>query len=1053
MRKILLLLVGVLTMSLQLLAQTRNVSGTIQDNNGQLLPGVTVRAVGSNAAITTDSRGAFTLTVPQNATSLEISYVGFEPQTVAIPAQGQLAVTLVQGDKSLDEVVVVAYGTQRRGSITGAVSTIGAEQLEKRMVTNISQALAGSVPGISATSGSGAPGSSAAIRVRGFGSINHGAAPLYVVDGFPYDGFLADINPDDIENISVLKDASSTALYGARAANGVIMITTKRGKTAQPKVTLSLTRGYSQRGIPEYDMVGAYDYYPVMWRALKNSLMYPQIGTGLSEAAAAAQASATIGNELRYNPFSVPTASLVGADGKLNPNATLMYNDFDWFSPLINNGPRTEANLSTSAKVGRSDYYFSLNYVKDAGFLIETDFQRVSARVGVNTQHKDWLKSGLNVNGIFLNYNNPLSTSNNALGNAFNFARGIGPIYPVRAYDTLGRPVLDASGNHFYDYGQHPGAINRPTSANSGRHIVYETQLNENITKRNTVISRAYLEATFLQDFTFTANMGLDLNDHRTQEFRNKIVGDGVTTGGLAIRSSNEYRTITMNQLLNYRKNFRRHELGVLLGHESTKRDETYFSGSRRGMNLEGNVELINFVTINGISGSTEELNREGYFSRVMYNWDKKYFLELGYRRDASSRFSPQSRWGNFYSVGASWNIKRESFLDPITWINDLRFRAAYGTTGNDDVLDGDGNSVYYAYPAIYDLGSGNNNAQEPGAIALRLPTPDLTWEVNQSINLGLDFGLFKNRVSGSIELFHRGSKDLLFNVSQGYSGLVTTRNENIGAMYNRGIEVQLNGGIIRSRNFSWDIQLNATHLKNKITEMPNGETQISGTKRWEEGHDVYQFWLRQWYGVDPTDGAGLFYALPGISSGYRVTAKGDTVVTNPTSALFARSGSAIPKLFGGIGSTVEYKGFSFSFQLNYQLGGKYYDNNYASLMAPSYGGSLHADVLNSWKNPGDITDIPRLDITSSGFFNSASNRWLIDASYLSVRTVNLSYSLNRNLLSKLKMNQVRFSIIGENLAMFSKRKGLNPSEAFSGTNSNVYTPNRVLSAGVNVTF
>jgi hypothetical protein len=270
--------------------------------------------------------------------------------------------------------------------------------------------------------------------------------------------------------------------------------------------------------------------------------------------------------------------------------------------------------------------------------------------------------------------------------------------------------------------------------------------------------------------------------------------------------------------------------------------------------------------------------------------------------------------------------------------------------------------------------------------------------------------------------------------------------------MKNSGIEFQLNGGVIRTKDFNWDIQVNGTHLKNEIKKLP-GDPIVSGTKRYEVGYDVNQFWLRQWYGVDPNDGAGLFYALPGLTTNYRVSKTGDTVVTNPTNARFGRSGSAIPDLFGGINSTFQYKGFGLAFQLNYSIGGKYYDDVYRSLLTPSYGGSLHKDVLNSWKAPGDVTSIPRLDITSSANYNSASNRFLIDASNVSIRNVNLYYDLSRNVASRLNIGGLRFSITGENLAMFSKRRGLNPSESFAGTNSNVYTPNRVISAGLNVTF
>jgi hypothetical protein len=302
--------------------------------------------------------------------------------------------------------------------------------------------------------------------------------------------------------------------------------------------------------------------------------------------------------------------------------------------------------------------------------------------------------------------------------------------------------------------------------------------------------------------------------------------------------------------------------------------------------------------------------------------------------------------------------------------------------------------------------------------------------------------------------VFDRGSSELLFDVPQGLSSIVTTRTENIGTMSNKGIEVQLNADVVRSKDITWSLQLNGTHLKNKITKLPGGQPITSGTKRLEQGKDIYNFYLRKWYGVDPNDGAGLYYALPGLAPGqYRVTKTGDTVVTNSTNARFDYAGSAIPKIFGSIGSSFDFKGFGLSFLLNYQIGGKFYDGNYQGLLTPSYGASLHADVLKSWQKPGDITDFPRLDIAQGGTFNGTSDRFLIDASYLSIRNVTLSYGFTKRLTDKIKVSQLRFYISGENLAVISKRKGLNPAESFNGTNSAIYVPNRALSAGVNVSF
>jgi TonB-linked SusC/RagA family outer membrane protein len=1048
MRKFLLLMLGFVLLNTQLFAQNRNISGRITDAQGNGIPNASVTVKGTTTGTTTGFDGSFAMTIPASAKTLVISSVGFQTQETSLGNSLTFDVSLVSNNQNMDEVVVVAYGTQKRESVTGSISTIGAKQLESRLTTNISQALAGAAPGISATSGNGQPGSSAAIRIRGFGSINASSAPLYVVDGFPYEGFIGDLNTNDIESISLLKDASSTALYGARAANGVVLITTKKGKSVEPRVNLNVSSGYSQRGIPEYDRVGTDDYYPAMWRALKNSLMYPTSGTGLSEVAAATQASATIAGQLIYNPYNVPDNSIVGTDGKLNPNASLLYNDFDWYDPISKNGKRNEVAFNVSAKMNKSDYYVSLNYLKDEGFILKSDYQRASVRVSLNSQVKSWLRTGVNLSGVVVKSNQASATDDDVSSfiNPFNFARGIGPIYPVHAYSSTGSPVLDAFGNHVYDYGQHTGAINRPSGASPGRHVIYETMLNSSVSSRNSIIARTFLEGRFLKDFTFSTNLGLDLNNTRTKGYQNKIVGDGVTGGGTSSASANELRNISLNQLLNYRKSFGKHSLGVLVGHENTWVDQSYFSGSRRGMNLDGNQQLVNFVTLAAVTGRQETLRRDAYFSRINYDLNSKYFLEVSYRRDGSSRFAPESRWGNFYSVGASWFIKRESFLSNVSWLNELKVRAAYGTVGN-DALD-----TYYEYQALYGLGF--NNATQAGALATRISNPDLTWEASNTTSVGVDFGMFKNRISGSVELFNRGISKLLFDVPQGPSSVVTTRTENVGSMSNKGIELQLNGDVVRARDLTWSIQLNATTLKNEITKLPGGQPITSGTKRLTEGKDLYQFYLRQWYGVDPNDGAGLYYALPGTAAGnYRISKSGDTVVTNPTMARFDYSGSAIPKVFGSIGTTFDVKGFALSMLLNYQIGGKFYDGIYAGLMRPSYGSSLHTDVLRSWQKPGDITDIPRLDINSTGNINAQSNRFLIDASYLNFRSVTLSYAFNRNMISKLGLTQLRVYVSGENLAVISRRTGLNPAESFNGTNSNIYTPNRVLSAGVNVSF
>jgi TonB-linked SusC/RagA family outer membrane protein len=1047
MRKITCLLAVLLFCAAGLSAQNKTVTGKVTDEKeGTPLSGVSITVKGSTIGTVTKPDGTFSLSIPVNSKIIILSIVDYETKEVAINNQSSISVTLNSSSKSLSEVVVVAYGTQKRESITGSVSKIGSDQLESRLTTNITQSLAGAAPGIAATSGNGQPGSSAAIRIRGFGSVNASSAPLYVVDGFPYGGFIGDINTNDIESISLLKDASSTALYGARAANGVILITTKKGKAALPKVNVFVNLGYSSRGIAEYDRVGTFDYYPLMWQAFKHGLMFPVSGTGQSESVAAQNATNGIAAQLIYNPFGVANNQIVDVNGNMNPNARLVYDDFDWYRPIERNGARTEVGFNLSSKANKTDYFFSMNYVDDKGFVLKSDFQRINARIAINSQVKNWLKTGVNLTSAIVNSNQAAGDGSNTFINPFVFARGMGPIYPVRAFNANGQPILDQFGDQYYDYGIHPGSVNRPAGASPGRHVIYETILNENIQKRNSIVGRTYIEAKFLKHFTFTANAGIDLNNSNSQAFQNRIVGDGVTAGGTSSRTANEFRTISFNQLLNYNQEFGAHTIGVLAGHESQKNNDIFFNGSRRGMNLDGNIELTNFVVLNSVNGSLDRLRREGYLSRINYGYDNKYFVDLSYRRDASSRFSPESRWGNFYSAGVSWSVKRERFMSNLKWLNDLKLRASYGTVGNDEL------DTYYQYQALFSLGF--NNATEPGALLSTISTPELTWEVNKTMNIGMEFSMFSNRISGTVEYFDRGSSDLLFSVPQGLSSPVTTKTQNIGAMSNRGVEIQLNTDIVRTKNFNWDMQINFTSLRNVITKLPaETPTIVSGTKRLEEGRDIFAFYLRRWFGVDPVDGAGLFYAAPGITTNIRVNAKGDTLTTNPNNAAFHYAGTAIPKFFGAITSTFSFKGFSLSFLLNYQVGGKFYDGNYAGLMAVSYGRAIHTDALRAWKKPGDVTDIPRLDINSSGQFNSQSDRFLIDASYLNIRNVTLNYKLPKTLLSKMGLEQGRVFIGGENLQIISKRTGMNPAESFNGTNSPVYLPNRLINLGLNFTF
>ncbi|WP_343533926.1 TonB-dependent receptor [Pedobacter sp.] len=1050
MKKKLLLLVMLATCCLSLFAQQRTITGTVtSQEDGKPIPGASIRATGTNVGTQTDVDGKFVLKVNMETKFLEFFSIGFIKKNVPIANASVLNISLESDVKSLNEVMVVAYGTQKKQAITGSVATIGTAEIEKRTVTNATQLLAGASPGISTSSANGQPGSGVSIRLRGFGSFAASSEPLIILDGSQYDGSIGDINVNDIDNLSILKDASSSALYGARAANGVIIITTKKGKTGASQLNASINQGFSERSIPEYERLNAFEYYPAFWQALKNNYMF-SASPAQPEATAAQNATNNIRTQLVYNPFNVANNAIVGTDGKINPNAALLYDDFDWFGPLERTGKRTDVNLSFSGRNEKSDYYASLGYLDDKGYILKSDIRRFTGRINANSQVKPWLKTGFNLSATLSDLNNAYdSSTGNATSfvNVFSFTRGIGPIYPVHARDAAGNLIYNSVQKmNWYDYGLHPGAVNRPQGASPGRHIIYETMLNDNLSKRNSIGGRGYVELRFLKDFTFTPTINIDIRNNGADIFWSPLVGDGVSYNGYASNTSSTVRSYTFNQILNYNKSFTKHTFGVTLGHENYNYTAKSFNVAKSGIVALGITELGNFVSILGASGVTNKDAIESYFSKLTYNYDEKYFLEGSLRRDGSSRFHPNNRWGTFFSAGASWSISKEEAIKKQNWIDDLRLKISYGEVGNNAL------SSFYAYDPYFDLGWNNNS--EGGVLLSSLATPDLKWETSKTTNAGLTFSLFKRKLYGEFEYFKRGSGQLIFSLPLPQSDPVISRLANIGSMENRGFELQLGSQLVKSNNFSWDLITNWTILKNEITKMPvETPTIISGTKRREVGKDFYAYWLRQYAGVDPSDGSALYIPAEGTAATSMRTVNGQQYVTNQTFAKFDYSGTAIPDLAGSIANTFNYKDVSLSFLVNYQLGGKFYDSNYQGLMSLSYGAALHKDALKAWTTTNTGSDIPRLDVGNTTNINAASTRWLIDASYLSLTNVNLSYQLPRQWLSKVNINRAKLFVGGENLLLFSKRKGLDPREAFDGVNSSTYLPNRIISFGINLSL
>jgi len=1047
MRKLTLFLICFLIVGMQIVnAQVRSISGTVTSTeDGASIPGVSVVVKGTSVGTITNPDGKYTLEVPENAKTLVFSFVGMK--TLEAPITGSTIDVALEPDVlGLDEVVVVAYGTAKKESLTGSAAVIGEKQIESRSVSSVAQVLTGSTTGVQTTAGSGQPGSSPEIRIRGIGTLNTSADPLIILDGAQYGGSLASINPADVASMTVLKDASSTALYGSRAANGVIIITTKSGKIGSESLSVSLKAqaGVINQALPFYDAVNAYDYYELQAEAFAQARY--QSGNANTIEESRAYAYENIFSQLKYNPFvGTPNDQIVGADGKINPNAKIGFPDLDWYEAAKQQGYRQNYDLSLSGGSKKSSYFFSVGYLDERGYIIKSDYERFNSRMNINFDVKKWLQIGGSIYGSIVT--SDIGSSNSATySNPFRNARMTGPIYPVYLVDQeTGEYILDGAGEKQYDDG---GLYSRPI--NAGRNAIAELNWNSDDYKRNNLGNRTHVKFTILEGLTATINVGVDIQNYHYKGFENAKIGDGAPTGRMD-ETRYTRTSVNFNQLINYEKTFNDvHNFSALVGHEAYSRNYTYQRGFKNQFIVSGIYELNNFVNTSTNTGYTTDKTTEGYLARLKYNFDNKYYIEGSYRRDGSSAFHEDVRWGNFYSIGGSWRIDQEQFMSSANWIDNLKIRASYGEVGNDNIGS-------YGYQALYDT---YPNAESPGIRWSTVGNTALTWEVNKTFDVALDFALF-NRLSGSIEWFNRKSDDLLYSMPLPPTMGLLEQPRNIAALVNSGWEINLQGDIIRTGNFTWNMNIMASTIHNEITSIP--DPFVNGTKRWSEGHSIYDFWLRKFYDIDPEDGATRFHVWEDVTDdegnviGTQLAydENGEPVLTkNRNEANYGYVGaSAFPDLQGSVNNSFTFKGLSLSVLLTYSLGGKMLDGIYQGMLNSVTGESYHPDVKNSWKNPGDVTNFPRLQYSNPNLY-ATSDYFLISSNYLNIRNVTLSYNFGKRLMDKWKMGQLSVFMTGENLYLFTARKGMNPTYNFSGTQSNyAYNPSRSVIFGFSLQF
>lgn len=1052
------------------LAQNRTISGTVMSAaDDEPLPGAAVQPVGGGVGVATDVDGNFTISVPKNVTKLTVSYIGMIAQTVDITSD-KLVIKLQNAANVLDDVIVTAYGQSTRQAFTGTAAVVSAAEIEKTQVSNVLNALTGKAPGLQVFNSSGQPGSGPSqMRIRGVSSVMSSVdnEPLIVLDGVPFAGVISAINPNDVESLTVSTDAAANALYGARGANGVIFITTKKGKAGQQAtVTLDAKWGANTRATQDYNTIkNPALYYETYYNSLSN--YYQSLGMSPETACRQANAQMIYGNGtgLGYQVYNVPDGELfIGMNGRMNPNATLgrlvNYNGQDyyltpdnWLDNTYSSSLRQEYNLSVSSATDKGDFYASFGYLKNEGIIKNTSFERFAGRLAANSQVKSWLKVGADMS--YTHYENKAMSGDGSTtlsSNPLAMAVGIAPIYPMFLRDGKGQIMTNQVGMILYDYGNGENAgMSRPSGASAGSNGMSYTRYNTNLTTGNSVNATGIIEIRFLKDFKFTSKNNVYLDEKRGQSLTNPYVGSGVATGGAVSVSHSRFTLATYQQLLNWNHTFGEHNVSALFGHENSYQRKSALAADRTQLFIPDIAELDNAVVDGTMESYTSSYNNEGWLFQGQYDYMSKYFGNVSFRRDASSKFHPKHRWGNFWSIGGAWILSKEDFLH-VDWINELKYKISYGEQGNDGI----GSYLYTNRYTVVNVG--DKPAISPSTVK---GNPNITWEKNGNFNTGIEFSLFNYRLTGEIDYYFRKTTGMLYSkplaASTGYSNIY----ENFGNMTNQGIELQLNGTPISTRDWTWDIHMNLTYLRNRVTKLPdtNKKMEVEGYqgsasdgKFIGEGLPMYTWYCYDWAGVDPNTGEGLYWKDV-VENGKVVGREKVTYKGDPTQYL---NGSALNDVYGGFGTTLSWKDIDFSVDFAYGLGGKVMDSSYKGYMmtpnASGVGGAFHADVLNSWSPANPNSDIPRWQFGDEDI--STSNRFLTSASYLSLQNINLGYTLPRNITKKFFVEKLRVYFAAENVWLWSKRQGLDPRQDISGATTNAYySPIRTLTGGLTLTF
>ncbi len=998
MRKLLTMFFCVVLAITQIAAQTRTVKGKITDDKNNPIANASILVKGTTVGTTSGSDGSFSINVPSTGKSLVVSSLNFTDQEVAIGTKTSINVAMRSTTQDLQEVVVVGYGTKKKSDLTGSVATLKAADIESLPFSSVDKALQGKVAGLQSVAASGQPGASQNIIIRGISSINGSSNPLWVIDGIPVNtgdasrlqttgNLLSTLNPNDIESISVLKDAASQSIYGSRAANGVIVVTTKKGKAGKTKFRFDTEIGQSNTAYtnPKYKPLSAQQYIDITREGLVN--------LGQSQA--------------------VITATLASLGGNSGIN-------YSWLDNVSRNGTQQQYNVSASGGNEKTTFFVSAGRFVQDGTTINSKLSRTNGQISVINNATDKLKIGVDMNIGVVSQRAPLAGG--AFGN---------PV--LSSYFLLPtRSAYNADGSYNF------------TNLGGLHNTIALSDIDKRFLRQAGIRGSTYAEYKIMENLKFKSQFGIDYNVLEEDQYNNPLHGDGAASNGRAFSYYTRLFNWVWTNTVDLQQNITRGgdlSFNAQVGYEAQK--STTYANSVQAQQFPPTT-LLTFPASGAspttASATVSEYSFASIFASTAINFKNRYVISGSFRRDGSSKFSANNKFGNFYSVGATWNIDRERFMENVKFITQLKLRTSYGVNGSNTAI---GN--YDALPAY---GFGANYNQLPGSAPTNVGNPDLTWELNKPFNIGLDVSILKNRISFTAEYYKRTSESLLLAVPVSRTSGFASITKNIGTMENKGFEFTLNVVPVLTRDFKWTIDFNYATNKNQILTLPGGNDIVNGLLLLRPGVAINSFYVREWGGVDPATGDPTWYAD---------NTHGAKTNVYPGVAARIVAGNAQPKHFGSVTNEFTFKNFTFSAQFYYNYGNMVYDNWGGYYLGAGFGATFNkvARVMDRWQKAGDVTDIPKYIYNGNKNFQNSSTFYLQQGDYIRLREIQVGYNLPKNLMAKAGLSSANFYVRGTNLWTWVKDKTLafDPEQGTNSTsNLNVFIP-KTITVGLSVAF